>query len=148
MNQPQDIGTQIQNTMNSVVIPYHTHGGTDGPTIPIQNISGNYPQFTSVVSSATPAVNVNVTRFVSITALATAVSTFSTSLTGQPRNFDTLVYRIKDNGTSQTLAWGSSFAEYGVPLPTATTAGKVLTVGFIYDAVAAVWGCVAASLQT
>ena len=82
-----------------------------------------------------------------ITALATAVTSMTTNLSGTPANFDKLFIRIKDNGTARAITWGSKFANDGVPLPTTTVASKVLTVGFIYDTVAAVWGCVAVALE-
>lgn len=109
-------------------------------------INGN--SVVSITSSATPAINTDVYNRVSITALATNITSFTTSLTGTPSNFDTLIIRIKDDGTARTLAWGASFAAKGVALPTTTVISKLLTVGFIYDSVAASWGCVASVQET
>jgi len=67
----------------------------------------------------------------------------TTNLSGTPTNFQKLIFRIKDNGTSRSITWGSDFEAKGVALPTATTMSKVLTVGFIYDTVTSKWGCVA-----
>lgn len=108
-------------------------------------VLGGYlpPRVTPIVSSATPAVNTDVADAVSITALAVNVTSMTTSLTGNPANFAKLIYRIKDNGSARTIAWGAKFAARTVALPTTTIAGKVLVVGFIYDTVTAVWGCVA-----
>lgn len=101
----------------------------------------------TITSSATPAVNTDSYDAVNITALAAAVSTFSTSLTGTPVAFDQLIYRIKDDGTPRALAWGASFVSRGATLPTTTVASKILYVQFIYNAVAAVWDCVSTSQE-
>ena len=103
------------------------------------------PRVYSIVSSATPAVNTDLYDAVSITALATGIS--SISITGSPNNFDKLLFRIKDDGTTRTIAWGTSFVAMGTPLPSATVAGKILTVGFIYDSVLTKWGCVVTAQQ-
>lgn len=103
------------------------------------------PRVVTIVSSATPAVNTDLYDAVSITALATGIS--SISITGSPNNFDKLLFRIKDNGTTRTIAWGTSFVAMGTPLPTSTVAGKILTVGFIYDSILTKWGCVVTAQQ-
>ncbi len=102
---------------------------------------------TTITSSATPAVNTDDCDCVTITALAAAITSMTSSLTGTPNNFDTLVYRIKDNGTARAITWGASFEAKGVALPTTTVISKVLTVGFVYDTVAAKWGCVSSAQE-
>jgi hypothetical protein len=104
------------------------------------------PRVVTIVSSATPAVNTDLYDAVSITALATGIS--SISITGSPNNFDKLLFRIKDNGTSRTIAWGTSFVQMGASLPTSTVAGKILTIGFIYDSILTKWGCVVTTQQS
>jgi len=76
---------------------------------------------------------------VTITALAEAITSMTTNLSGTPSNFDSLVIRIKDNGTARAITWGTSFEAKGVALPTTTVLSKVLTVGFIYDTVTSKW---------
>lgn len=98
---------------------------------------------TTIVSNATPTVNTDNCDVVTITALATAITSMTTNLSGTPTNFQTLIYRILDNGTGRAITWGATFQAMGVALPTTTTASKVLTVGFIYDTVDSKWGCVA-----
>jgi hypothetical protein len=50
-----------------------------------------------------------------------------------------LLFRIRDNGTSQTISWNtSSYASYrsvGADLTTSTTAGKWQYIGCIYNVV-------------
>lgn len=103
------------------------------------------PRVTSETSSATPTINTDNSDAHSITALATNITSFTTNLSGTPTNFQKLIIRIKDDGTSRTIAWGDSFEAKGVDLPTATTISKVLTVGFVYDTVTSKWGCVASA---
>jgi len=99
----------------------------------------------STASSATPTINTDNVDAFSITALATAITSMTTNLSGTPSNYDKLIIRIKDNGTPRTIAWGSSFVAGGVALPTTTVASKILTVGFIYNTDNALnkWCCVA-----
>ncbi len=103
----------------------------------------NAPRVGSTASSATPSINTDTTDCFSITALAADITSFTTNITGTPSNFQKLIIRIKDNGTSRNLTWGASFEAKGVSLPTATTISKVTTVGLIYDSVTSKWGCVA-----
>ena len=107
----------------------------------------NIPRVTTEVSSATPTINTDNADAHSITALATAITSFTTNLLGTPTNFQKLIIRIKDNGTARAIAWGASFEAKGVALPTTTVISKVLTVGFIYDTVTAKWGCVASAQE-
>lgn len=101
------------------------------------------PRVSSETSSATPTINTDNVDAHSITALATAITSMTTNLSGTPTNFQKLIIRIKDDGTARAITWGASFEAKGVALPTTTVISKVLTVGFIYDTVTSKWGCVA-----
>lgn len=103
---------------------------------------------TTITTHATPTVNSDNCDVVTITALAEAITSMTTNLSGTPTNFQTLIFRILDNGTGRAITWGASFQAMGVALPTTTTASKVLTVGFIYDTVDSKWGCVAKSEES
>lgn len=105
------------------------------------------PRVTTITSSATPTINTDNCDAVTITALATAITSMTTNLTGTPNNFDRLTFRIKDDGTARAITWGASFVASGVALPTTTTLNKVTTVGFIYDSVKVAWGCVACVVE-
>ncbi len=120
-------------------------GTTDTQTLTNKRVT---PRVTTITSSATPTINTDNCDAVTITALAAAISTMSTNLSGAPNNFDKLIFRIKDDGNARALAWGASFVAKGVALPTTTVVSKLLTVGFIYDTVATTWGCVASSQET
>lgn len=114
-------------------------GAVLGPFLP--------PRVTVVTSSATPTLNTNLADALSITALAVNLTSLTTNLSGSPANFARLTIRIKDNGTARTIALGAKFTARTVAIPTTTVAGKVLVMGFIYDTVTAMWGCVAAGSE-
>jgi len=105
------------------------------------------PRFASVASAAAPAINTNLVDCFSVTALATTITSFTTNLTGSPVDFQSLIIRIRDNGSARAITWGSSFAAMGTSLPTTTFAGKTMNVALRYDAILSVWGCLAVSQQ-
>lgn len=102
-------------------------------------------QLVTIASSATPTIATGTFRetFVDITALAVAITSFTTNLIGTPANGARMTIRIKDNGTARALTFGTSFEACGVTLPTTTTISKRTTVGFIWDSTTSKWGCVA-----
>ena len=95
----------------------------------------------SITSSATPAPDISVTDVYLITALA-AAATFGapTQSSTPPMDGQTLLFRVKDNGTVRALAWNTIYrASADLLLPTSTVAGKTLYVGFMYNAADAKW---------
>lgn len=128
-----------------------TIAGVEAPSISSTNTLTNKritKRVTTITSHATPTVNTDNCDVVTITAQAEDITSMTTNLSGTPTNFQTLVYRILDNGSSRAITWGASFQAMGVDLPTTTTASKVLTVGFIYDTADSKWGCVAVSEES
>ena len=126
---------------------------------PSNNFILNSDRVRTITSSATPTINTDInnyseeddevgTKNVTITALAVAITSFTTNLSGTPHNFQKLIIRIKDNGTARAIAWGAKFEDAGVALPTTTVISKLLTVGFIYNTVTAKWGCVAVANES
>lgn len=102
------------------------------------------PRINSVASSATPAINTDTTDEFDITALAVAITSMSSGLTGTPNNGDELMIRFKDNGTGRAITWGTSFVSSGVATLLATTvASKTHYVKLRYDSTAAKWVCMA-----
>lgn len=101
--------------------------------------------FGSVASSATPSINTDIYDEYDITALAANITSMTTNLSGTPKNGQKLIIRIKDNGSTRTITWGSSFASSGVAtLPTATAASKTHTIGLVYNSTTSKWVCLAA----
>jgi hypothetical protein len=66
---------------------------------------------------------------------------------GTPVDGQKLLFRIIDNGGSQTLSWNSSYVAVGAVIPTATTAGKMTYVGCIYNLTNLRWDVIAVATQ-
>lgn len=127
-------------------------GSTAGSVVTVdstQSLSNKRltPRITTITSSATPTVNTDNCDAVTITALATAITSMTSGLSGTPVDFQKLMIRIKDDGTARSITWGASFASRGVTLPTTTVISKVLTVGLIYNSAASTWDCVAVAQE-
>jgi hypothetical protein len=95
----------------------------------------------STTSSATPTINTNDYDAYSITALAVAITSMTTNLSGAPTDFQSLLLRIKDNGTARAIVWGTGFQNGAATLPATTVAGKTLLIGLFWDAVDNKWTC-------
>ncbi len=95
----------------------------------------------STASSATPTINTDSYDVYQLTALAANITSFTTNLTGTPLEGDGLIIEITGTAT-RTIAWGAKFEASTVALPTTTVGTAKLTVGFLYNAVAAKWRCV------
>lgn len=103
----------------------------------------------SVASSTSPAINTDICDIYRITALAGNISSMSFNLTGTPTHGQALIVEITDNGVARTIAYGSSFASTTkAVLPAATTAGKMLRLGFMWDSVDSTWDLVAVTEET
>lgn len=136
-----------------------TFAGTDGTTFTFptgtdtvaglaatQTLSATRvnPRINSTASSATPSINTDTTDEYDITALAAAITSMTTNLTGTPVNGQQLMIRCKDNGTARAITWGTSFASSGVATLLATTvASKTHYIGLRYDSTTAKWICIA-----
>ena len=77
----------------------------------------------------------------SVTALADAATIGAPS--GTPRNGNSLLLRIKDNGTARTLSWNAIYRAIGVTLPTTTVLSKTLYVGAKYNSSDSKWDVLA-----
>lgn len=102
------------------------------------------PRLQSLVSSAnvTPT---NLNDEVVITAQAvglTLVNPTGTALQGQ-----SMIIRIKDNGTAQTIAYDTQYRAIGVTLPTTTVINKIVYLGLIYNSTDTKWDCIGVSQE-
>jgi hypothetical protein len=88
------------------------------------------PRVQSVTSSATvTALSTN--DLVTITAQAVGLTLANP--TGTFTEGQSLIIRIKDNGTPQTIGYGTNFRAIGVTSPTTTVANKTTYIGCIYN---------------
>ena len=103
----------------------------------------------SVASAATITPTSDTTNQYNVTALAVGATIAAPS--GTPVDGQKLSIRIKDNGSSQTLAWttgtSGSFRVVGTTLPTTTVANKTTYVGCIYNSADARWDVVAVAQE-
>lgn len=100
-------------------------------------------RFVAVTQAAAPAINTDNIDIASITALAQAITSFTTNLTGTPVAGDYLIIQITDNGTARAITWGAKFTSTTVTLPTTTVISTLLRVGFQWNAVTSIWNCIA-----
>lgn len=100
-------------------------------------------RFVTTTQAAAPAINTDNTDISSITALAQAITSMTTNLTGTPVAGDMIMIQITDNGTARAITWGAKFAStVNGTLPTTTVISTLLRVLFQWDTVAAVWQCI------
>ncbi len=85
------------------------------------------PRVGSTTSSATPTINTDNVDIYKLTAQAADITSFTTNLSGTPRDGDILEIQI--TGTAaRAITWGSSFVSSTVTLPTTTSGTATLTV--------------------
>lgn len=102
----------------------------------------NTPRDGSTTSSATPTINTDNVDQYRITALSTAITSFTTNLSGTPTEGQILVIEITDNGTARAITWGSSFENGGlVNLPTTTVVSTLLGVVLKWNSATSKWRC-------
>lgn len=96
----------------------------------------------TTASSTTPTPDADLYDQYNITALA-AGATFGAP-TGTPTHGQSLVIRIKDNGTARSLAFNAIYRfSTEMTAPTTTIINKTLYLGFIYNTTDTKWDCVA-----
>lgn len=101
----------------------------------IAALSATYQPLTPRVQTVTSAATVTPTwtnDLVAITAQAVGLTLANPS--GSPSGGQGIVIRIKDNGSPQTIAYGTQYRAVGVTLPTTTVASKNLYLGVIWNA--------------
>lgn len=99
------------------------------------------PRVTSISSSATPTINTDNCDAVTITALSTDITSMTTNLSGTPTDFQTLRFRIMDDGTARSITWGASFEGGAADLPVLTGGNNPIRAWFTYDDIDDVWVC-------
>lgn len=99
------------------------------------------PRVASIASSNAPAPNCATTDQFYVTALATDAIISAPS--GTPTDGQKLLLRVRDNGTARALGFSAVYRPIGQALPTVTSAGKTLYLGFIFNGADQCWDCLA-----
>lgn len=102
------------------------------------------PRIQSVISSAT-VTPTNLNDEVVITAQAVGLTLANP--TGTPVQGQSMIIRIKDNGTAQTIAYDTQYVAIGVTLPTTTVINKLVYLGLIYNFEDTKWDVIGVSQQ-
>lgn len=92
---------------------------------------------------ATPTINTDNYDVVHFSAVATAITSMTTNLSGTPVDGDTLRISFTDSGSAEAITWGAKFESSTVALPTTTVISTRLDVGFFWHTTTSAWRCVA-----
>lgn len=96
------------------------------------------PRASATTSTSTLSPNIDNYNIYDLTAQTAALTIANP--TGTPYNGDVIIIRIKDDGTSRAVTYGTSYANVsGLSDLTATTAGKWHHLGIVYNSTAAKW---------
>lgn len=99
----------------------------------------------TTTSSATPTPDADAHDVYTVTALAVG-ATFGAP-TGTPTEGQSLVIRVKDNGTARSLAYNAIYRAVGVTLPTTTVISKTIYLGMFYNSSDTKWDVVAVAQE-
>lgn len=103
------------------------------------------PRIGTTASSSTPTPDADANDQYNVTALA-AGATFGAP-TGTPVDGQTLIIRVKDNGTARSLAFNAIYRAIGITLPTTTVVSKTLYLGMRYNAADVKWDVIAYQIE-
>ena len=135
-------GASLEKT-DLLVISDYNGSGYDSKSVTGANILN--PRVQSVTSSATVTADADANDLVVITAQAAGLTLANP--TGTPVQGQPLMIRIKDNGTSRSITYGSQFRAIGVTLPTATTISKTTYLGCVYNSTDTKWDVVGVNTE-
>jgi ribosomal protein L21E len=128
--------TSITTTGNSTVGGSQTVAGT----LAVTGTSSLRiaPRISASASTATLTPNIDSFNIYDLTAQAAALTLANP--TGTPNNGDILIIRLKDNGTSQTISYGTAYTNIsGLSNLAATVVGKWHVIGMMYNAATTGW---------
>lgn len=113
-------------------------------TTDVQTLSNkrNTKRVVVTTQSATPTINTDSTDIASITALAQAITSMTTNLSGTPVAGDMLMIELTDNATARAITWGASYEATTVALPATTVASAKLRVLFLWNTATSKWSCI------
>lgn len=99
-------------------------------------------------SSGTLTINSSTTDIYSSLALTGDITLAQPS--GTPTDGQKLIIRLRDDGTSRSIAWtdtSGAFRALGTILPTATTISKIIYVGCLYNGTDSFWDVIAVTTE-
>lgn len=88
---------------------------------------------------ATPTINTDNYDIVDMTAIAAAITSLTTNLSGTPTSNQFLQLNFTDDGTARALTFGASFASSTITLPTTTVISTKLSCLFQWNTVTSKW---------
>ena len=96
----------------------------------------------TVTQAASPSINTDNGDIFNITALAQAITSLTTNLTGSPTDNDLIMINITDDGTGRAITRGAKFVSTaGATMATTTIANKRLCEIYKWSTGATVWEC-------
>lgn len=100
----------------------------------IAAIGADQKRYHGVFSTATSATITppGDVRQYNLLAQASAL-TINSTLASQLVHGQSILIRIKDNGTARAITWNSIYRAIGVTLPTTTVPGKTLYIGAVWN---------------
>lgn len=82
---------------------------------------------------ATPTINTDTYDVVNMTAIAAAITSLTTNLSGTPTSEQFLQLNFTDDGTARAITFGASFAASTITLPTTTVISTKLSCLFQWN---------------
>jgi hypothetical protein len=127
-----------QSSNISVDIDYVIGSGSQSAwNVTIAGDLGNGNAKVQTVTSSSTVTPTATNDLVTITAQAVGLTLANP--TGAFSEGKSLMIRIKDNGTAQTIAFGTNYRAIGITLPTTTVISKTLYLGIIYNSTDGKW---------
>lgn len=99
----------------------------------------------NLVGGGVPSLDIDQYDCFNITGIDAPIT--DVQISGLAVDFRRIKIRLKDNGTSRLITWGSAFVSIGISLPTSTTTRKWHTLEFEYNDTLNAWGCVLSLVQ-
>lgn len=138
--------TRWADELSAIIGVAHNNDGTLKSSVVTQVLdSGNTatnlrvkPRISVAASTSTLTPNIDNYNIYELNAQAAALTIANP--TGTPNNGDVLIFRIKDNGTTRAITYGTAYVNVsGLDTLAATTAGKWHYLGVQYNAGATAW---------
>lgn len=130
---------------NSIIASKINNGAVTAAKIADNNVTpAKLASGITLTNAAT--MTLDATSRINIVAALNTNVTFNTP-TNASYDGQSLLVRIKDNGTARTIAWSAGFRAVGVTLPTTTVISKMLYVGVIYNQTDGVFDVISVARQ-